>query len=81
MGIFGDIFNDDDFEIKDEEEIVMEEDNGEDDDWGSGGATWDTGQKPDIWNADEPWTCDDDCDDDCDGSCDQDSFNTDDFFS
>lgn len=90
MGLFGDIFEDDDFEISSEEEELEldledfdEEDKG--DDWGTGqGATWDTGNKPDIWNADEPWTCDDDCaDSTCDGGCGsgKKSFDVDDFFS
>lgn len=93
MGLFGDIFDDDDFEISsEEEEIELEfEEDTDMDDWGtqpkkSRGTTWDTGQKPDIWNADEPWTCDDDCDptSDC-GDCGPDtakkSFDVDDFFS
>lgn len=92
MGLFGDIFEDDDFEISsEEEEIELEfEVVDKDDEWFDGkkqkGATWDTGRKPDIWNADEPWTCDDDCDpkSDC-GGCSSDSskknFDMDDFFS
>ena len=89
MGLFGDIFDDDDFEISsEEEEIELPED---EDNWvtprKSRGATWDTGNKPDIWNADEPWTCDDDCaDSTCDGGCGtseppKPGFDVDDFFS
>lgn len=85
-GIFDDIFDDDDFEIASEEEIdeSFEEVPTSPDDWGTGGgATWDTGQKQDIWNADEPWSCDDD--DGCDGcgDCDpkQQGFDVDGFFN
>jgi len=76
-GLFDDIFDDADFEIRDEE--VIDED---EDDWDTGGTVWDTGRKPDVWNADEPWTCDDDkCDaDDCGGACDQQDFDVDDWF-
>jgi len=90
MGLFGDIFEDDDFEISSEEEEIELELEEDIDDWGtpkkSRGATWDTGNKPDIWNADEPWTCDDDCDPKCvGGDCGPDtakkSFDVDDFFS
>ena len=90
-GLFDDIFDDSDFEIGPEVEEELELD---EDDWNDGpdrqrGATWNTGQKPDIWNADEPWTTsDDNCDSDCDptsdcGGC-QDKkpgFEVDDFFS
>jgi hypothetical protein len=66
MGIFDDIFNDEDFEIKDEEELV---DDSPDpappsDTWGEvsdPSGNWDTGKQQDLWNTDEPWTCDD-CD-------------------
>lgn len=83
-GLFDDIFDDADFEIRDEE--VVDESLDEEADWDTGrggGTTWDTGRKPDIWNADEPWTCDDDkCDaDDCGGTCGQEDFKVDDFFS
>ena len=90
-GLFDDIFDDGDFEIAPEEVLELEED-----DWGVGPqrqkcATWDTGRKPYIWNADEPWTTSDDsCDDECDpasdcGACQdntskQGSFDAYDFF-
>jgi len=89
MGLFGDIFKDDDFEISSEEQDIDEfiDDEEECDDWGTGiGATWDTGQKPDIWNTDEPWTCHEDCltDEPCSHGADCDckpGFDVDDFFS
>ena len=77
MGIFDDIFSDEDFEIKDEEELIDSPDpeaHGDPDTWGDSppDGTWDTGKQQDLWNTDEPWTCDDcdpkaDCSD-CDGS-------------
>ena len=88
-GLFDDIFDDDDFEIKGEE-VLDESLDEKDDEWfpepkSGNGKTWDTGQKPDVWNADEPWTCDDDCDpaSDC-GGCgsgpSKPGFDVDDFF-
>lgn len=75
-GLFDDIFDDGDFEIA-SEEVIDDSKDEFDDDWGAGagpGATWDTGRKPDVWNADEPWTtASDDCDDDCDPTADCDS--------
>ena len=85
-GLFDDIFDDDDFEIKGEEVL---DDGPEEDDWfprppKASGKIWDTGQKPDIWNADEPWTCDSDCDPNSDcGACgpQKPGFDIDDFFN
>ena len=75
-GLFDDIFDDGDFEIASEE--VIDDAKDEPDDWGTGrrDAAWDTGRKPDVWNADEPWTTASDyldCDDDCDPAADCDS--------
>jgi hypothetical protein len=77
MGIFDDIFSDEDFEIKDEEELVDDSpeqgepgDPGDPETWGTPKGDWDTGKQQDLWNTDEPWTCDDDCGvckDDCQG--------------
>jgi len=52
-GLFDDIFGDEDFEIKDEEEVEVEE--SVEEDWSSG--LWDTGQQQDLWDCDEPWVC------------------------
>jgi hypothetical protein len=60
-GLFDDIFGDDDFELKEEESNDSKEISAEMED------KWDSGQKPDIWDAisgevwdanDEKWTSD-----------------------
>lgn len=56
MGIFDDIFDDDDFILKDDKEKVKSDGAipSKSDSWDS--DMWSTGKKSDIWNtAEEPW--------------------------
>ena len=79
-GLFDDIFDDGDFEISsDKDELDMEETEELNDDWNDvrKDSVWDTGQKQDLWNADEPWTCHSDCD----PSSDKQEFDMEDYFS
>lgn len=72
-GLFDDIFDDDDFEIAGEveEEIELDDEWFGDNKDQQKGASWNTGQKQDLWDAndDDVWTSSD-CDDDCDTNCD-----------